>query len=225
MRITVPAPAFNSMNASMKKILKPMSFRLADRRVWFRIIDRPETGCVLQAMASDGLRLYEDRILAACENPDGPREGSFVPVRLKASKDCQDVTIDVTAERTAISFDDVTFTSPAVPMEELAKCLAGMEKFLHDFKAEAAASERRTSAFANPKYIDHALDAFSDLRAIRIDIGRMTDPVIVTGGTEDHALFRMVMPIRSGLPDPEYRKCLAAEAAWPGKDDSHETDP
>lgn len=225
MKVTVPSQAFNAMNASMKKVLKPVSFRIADRRVWLRIIDSPKTGCVLQTIASDGLRLYEDRILATCEDPEGPRDGSFVPVRLKASKDCPYVTIDVAADHVTISFDDVTFTSPAVPQEDLERCLTNMEKFLHDYKGQAAEAEHRASASVNPKYIGQVLDAFSGLRAMRLDVGRMIDPIIVTGGTEDHSMFRMVMPIRSGPIEPEYRKRLAADAAWPGKEEIHEEDP
>jgi len=212
MTVTVPSAAFNKVNEAMRKVLRPASFRTVDRRVWFQVEGGPDTGFRLRVMASDGLRLYENVLPISCEDPEGPSSGSFAPVRLKASKESRHVTIRILPEKTVISFDDVTFTTPAVPKAELDSSIEMLTKFLHDFRMTAANGENRHSTCVNPKLLLQAAESFKDCKTMRVDAGDMNDPVILTGANEDGSVLRIIMPIRSSMSDGEYRRQIAAAA-------------
>lgn len=207
MRFTLPARPFNNMVRTMKKIIKSEDIRRISTRIHFQIFSTAPSVFYFRAMVTDGYRFYEDTIeVSGVERVDDIVFGSFNVPRLAAKSQ---VAIDATSESVIVSFDDVAFTSRPLrmgveetePIDKLIKILGDTHKTI--------SKPERLSVCCNPKYLMEAVEGFKDCYLVRIDIGSMYEPIILTGKDPESSVLRMVMPKRSSVQDSDYRENIS----------------
>lgn len=220
MTITVRPKPFNAMARAMKKIVDPDSPKPACRRIHLDAFEIAPGCWKLRATASDSYRVAEDTIRAMDgDGRDGIRSAEINPPRLAAKGP---VRIEMLPDRTVVSFDDVSFTTMAADdgsQLSMGSPCDPISAFMSDVKTGIAAKPGRISVTCNAKYLLDAAGSMKDSKTIRIDAGQPTDPVILTGQDEYADIIRVVLPMRSGTDDQEYRARLAETVTPAGKEE------
>lgn len=210
MTITVKPKPFNAMVRSARKIADPGSPRPACRRVYLEAFESAPGAWYLRATSSDGFRIAEDTMPAiGAEGHDGIRAAWANPPRLAAKGP---VRVAMLADRTEISFDDVSFTTRHIEAgdgEPVGQDGCPFKDFMAEAKTRISGKPGRNSITCSAKYLLESADAMKDAKKVRIDFGAPVDPIVLTGKSEDAALVRVVLPMRSSMGDAAYREDLA----------------
>lgn len=210
MTITVKPKPFNTMARSMKKIADPDSPRPMCRRIHLEAFESAPGTWYLRATASDGFRIAEDTMAAMdTDRIDGIKCAEINPPRLAARLP---VRIDMLEDRTVVSFDDVSFTTMRRDdggQESIGPKDDPVKSFMDAVKTDISAKPGRNSITCSAKYLLESADAMKDAKKVRIDFGAPVDPIVLTGKSEDAAMVRVVLPMRSSMSDAAYREDLA----------------
>lgn len=218
MTVTVPARPFNNLVKAAKQVIQPNNAVWpAARQLHLHVVQGQDQIYYLKGSASDGMRVSEDTIACQVLDPEGPDMTSVSLPRLAAKSD---VTIEMLDDKTVISFDDVAFTAKPDPQTTPEKSLATIGKFSDTCKTDINRKPGRTGIHVNPRFLLGALESMQECEQIWLDVGSPVDPVLLHGVTfpcdYDHVnrktnLFRLVLPVRHGVPDQEYRENLAGQ--------------